>query len=385
MQSQFSTNWCSKLFCRLEEIEIRTRMRNSGRIKCLILSLSLLAFIYLLVFNFSTPADHKEFQEYLMKLRKISDNLAKNGWDEMISDRWKKHLEIDDHATMEGECKFENVVIALPGESLEENLWEYLSLLVIRNQWKSEKDYTLQVFLAPKTYRELSKILDRVHVNSIETYPPKCLDFRHAKILGHVNPLEPVRIPSSPQLFIVEKGGKRYKDLVKTDLNALRKSFILNRELVEKSQSRMLELRSTFQKNISGSTKENVFIVALHFGLSRVDVGVPQDFYKSSIKAASHLHKKVGVLLICPDDKLKFCKEEFPEDKNLKIIPASGDSEDFALLNLCDGNILHSNLGFLAAILNGGETSVFYRTSAKDYDPAIFVAKKKRKWFLVKK
>ncbi|XP_059618120.1 uncharacterized protein LOC132262737 [Phlebotomus argentipes] len=347
------------------------------KLKWLILTLSGLTFLYLLYFNFSTINDHKDFHIYLQKLKRISADLTRKGWDDSTVSQWQQSLEIQRKIEWKT-CDFNNVVVGLPGDSIDDHLWEYASLLVLKERWKSDKNVSMGVFLAPQTRRALVDILDEVHIDSLETYPSGCLDLKHANILGHVNSVEVEKTTvGKPRLFLLEKGAKRYKELSVTDLSQIRSYFVLNDDLLQEMKQSVFELREFFSRP---NDTDDVFLVGLHLGNNRIPHKVPENFYRMAIQSVKLWHEDVGVLVICPGEKMKFCEKTFDTEDPVKIIRSGGDqAKDFALLTLCDGNILHSDLGFLAALLNDGET-VVHQSHPPDNDPAVHMAHSRPRW-----
>ncbi|XP_055710889.1 uncharacterized protein LOC129806359 [Phlebotomus papatasi] len=347
--------------------------------KWLILILSGLTFIYLIFFNFTTINDNRDFQIYMEKLRVISENLVRKGWDDSTVAQWKISLEISKNSP-KGSCNFKNIVVALHGDSLEDYLWEYVSLLVLRERWKHEHNITIGVFLSPKSKRALGKVLFRVHLDSVKTHPSDCLDFKHAEILGNQDTPKFAKDPSRPQLFLLEPGAKRYPELVHTDLIWLKGGLILRKSLLSEAKNRMRRLKESFKRE---NDTNNIYLVALHLGINRIPLKVPLTFYKTAINTVLKWHEEAGFVIFCPKSKMSFCKDTFDEEEShLKIVQTKDEADDLAALTLFDGNIIRSDLGFLAALLNDGETLLF-QTHSTDNDPAAFVARYQPKWLLI--
>uniref|UniRef100_A0A1B0CMA5 Uncharacterized protein n=1 Tax=Lutzomyia longipalpis TaxID=7200 RepID=A0A1B0CMA5_LUTLO len=208
------------------------------RIEWLVLILSGCTFIYLLVLNFHTVNDHRDFAVYLQKLRMISDKLVRIGWDDTTVDQWRRSLEVHEDTAAQAHCMLNNIIIALPGETLQDHLWEYISLLVLRERWKNS-GISLGVFLAPKSKKALVDVLQKVHMDSVEEYSSSCLDFKQAKILGHETNVELEHHPIDiPRLFLLERGAKRYMEVIHGDLQWLRGTVVLKKTLQDEAKKK---------------------------------------------------------------------------------------------------------------------------------------------------
>uniref|UniRef100_A0A1L8DAA2 Putative membrane protein n=1 Tax=Nyssomyia neivai TaxID=330878 RepID=A0A1L8DAA2_9DIPT len=360
--------WCDSSSC------IRSRIMLVRRLKWLILILSSITFIYLIVFNYHTVNEHKDFSVYLQKLRIISDKLVSNGWDDTTVQQWRRSLEIP-RESPQGNCLLNNIIVALPGDSLEEYLWEYISLLVLRERWKSsEKSHniTLGVFLAPKAKKFLEEVLHRVHMDSLENFPSNCLDLKHARILGHTNDLEMLQHNQPiPRLFLLESSAKRYMEIVHGDLKWLRQTVVLKKTLQDDARKEISQLRKSYNTD--------TFLLGFHYGETHFPHPVEAYSYRGAWNTVQLWHKHIGVLLICPKYEMNYCKSNFSGDPRVRIISSSTQSHALSLLLLCHGTIVRSDLSFIGALLNDGETVVL-QSSVSEYDPAVEVAHRLPKW-----
>lgn len=154
---------------------------------------------------------------------------------------------------------------------------------------------------------------------------------------------------------------------------------MLKKSLLSEAKKRIRRLKESFKRENDTS----IYLVALHLGINRVPLKVPVTFYKRAIDTFRKWHEEAGIVIFCPKSKMSFCQDTFDEEEShLKIVQTKDEAQDLAALTLFDGNIIRSDLGFLAALLNDGDT-LLYQSHSTDNDPAAFVARYQPKWLLI--
>ncbi|XP_055549978.1 uncharacterized protein LOC129732774 [Wyeomyia smithii] len=356
-----------------------------ANLKPLILLVSLGTFIWLIVNTTNRP----EFTRHASRqqpeqLEEMKE--SENRWSEQTVQIFLSMLDIDGNATdlilRSDPCalKDEIVFTAFTADTLEEQLWQYFTLIALRqNLVLSEKgDLLVKPFLPLFSKQNLEFIFEKVPMEVIGDLPFNCYDIANALIV--TNSMEIPQPAKANQIYILDNGVRRYQDLVGAKWD--QEASILRVASVAYAYKQLAKLRD---KVIS---PRRVEFVGIHI---RREDSLPFEYYYRAIAFQRKLHQaRLIFVVICEDTQGKLCKRISAPEEEIYVLSEHekdqvGLGHDFALMTLCNHTIVSNDLGIFHALINGGDVVVYEfseEINRAQYVPWL-IASEKDRWYML--
>ncbi|XP_062541470.1 uncharacterized protein LOC134209505 [Armigeres subalbatus] len=338
-------------------------IRNN--IKPLILLTSLAVFVWLIVNTTNRP----EFTRHSQSIENVgSDNLENinpdQRWSKSSVDIFLRLLDIEGNVTdlvvqsQDEGCplKDEYIFSAFGADTLEENLWQYYTLIALRQNlaFSSEGGFIIVPYLPQSTKQRLDQIFEVVPMDIISELPFDCFDIGNAVIIN--SSTDVIRPQSRDQIHIMDTGTRRYRDLAVTDWKSENAMFSFR--ATNAASIRLSKLRDLGAK-IRPDNESGVEFVGIYI---RVDDSLPFDYFYRAITFQRKLHfARLIFVVICEDHQSKLCKRIHAPEEEIYVQPtkANDPAYDFALMSLCNHTIVSNNMGIFHALNNGGDVVVY--------------------------
>ncbi|XP_019531944.2 uncharacterized protein LOC109422982 [Aedes albopictus] len=336
-----------------------------NHIKPLILLTSFATFVWLIVSTTNRP----EFTRHSHSssdagVDSFADINPDQRWSKSSVDIFLRLLDIEGNLTslvvqsQDEMCplKDETVFSAFIDDSLEENLWQYYTLIALRQNlaFSSEGGFVIVPFLPQSTKQRLERIFDVVPMDIISDLPFDCYDIGNAVIIN--SSTEIMRPKSRDQIHILDSGTRRYRDLVATDWNS--ESSQLSLQAANVARQRLSRLRDLGVK-IRPDNQTGVEFVGIYIQL---DDSLPFDYFYRAITFQRKLHfARLIFVVICEDPQSALCERIHAPKEEIYVQPmkANNPGYDFALMSLCNHTIISNHMGIFHALNNGGDVVVY--------------------------
>ncbi|XP_055587079.1 uncharacterized protein LOC129739622 [Uranotaenia lowii] len=347
-------------------------IRNN--IKPLILLASLATFIWLVVSTtsrpeFKRPASKHQKANLSSGLSKESELQPSNRWSESSVEIFLSLLDIDANVTslvkdsQNEPCPLENEIIftALAAGELEESLWQYYTLLAMRQNAKlrAEKSFQILPFLPKSTRLQLEEIFAHVPMEVIGSLNFDCYDLAGANIINSASEIDPPK--RNNQIYILDTGTRRYGDLISADWNL--EKPMLRPDEAEAAQTRLRKLLE--DSPVQGYGQTTPEFVGIYI---QRDDELPFEYYYRAVAFQRKLHSvRLIFLVICEDPQGAICQKlNAPKEEIHILLSAAGTNPalEFALMVACNHTIISNHMGIFHALANGGDVVVYEHEDA---------------------
>lgn len=337
-------------------------IRNN--IKPLILLASFATFIWLIVSTTNRPeftrhssansVDHEGAPE-------VNPNLR---WSQSSVEIFLRLLDVDDNATalalqsLDEPCPLDDEIIfsAFSDDSLEEILWQYYTLIALRQNmaFSSRGGFKILPLLPRSTKEQLERIFSDVPMATVSDLPFDCYDIANAVIIN--SSTDVVRPQNRNQIQILDTGTRRYRDLAATDWGP--ENNMLTLQAANAAQQRLTKLRDQGAK-IRPENRSGVEFVGIYI---RQDDLLPFDYFYRAITFQRKLHyARLIFVVVCEEPQGKLCKQIHAPQEEVYVQPMKDNDPgfDFALMSLCNHTIISNHMGIFHALNNGGDVVVY--------------------------
>lgn len=344
-------------------------IRNN--IKPLILLTSFATFIWLIVSTTNRP----EFTRHASQPNGADGDSSLDvdpdlRWSRSSVEIFLHLLDLDDNVTalvahsQDDPCplKDETIFSAFIDDSLEENLWQYYTLVAVRQNmlFTSEGGFVIVPFLPQSTKQRLKRIFNEIPMSTVGDLPFDCYDIGNAAIINSSTDI--VRPQSPNQIYILDSGTRRYRDLAATDWGT--ESKMLTLQAANLAQQRLADLRG-LGANIRPNKQSEVEFVGIYI---RRDDFLPFDYFYRAITFQRKLHyARLIFVVVCEEPQGKLCKniDSLQEEVYVQPMKVNNPGFDFALMSLCNHTIISNHMGIFHALNNRGD-AVVYEFEAMD-------------------
>ncbi|XP_053682328.1 uncharacterized protein LOC128732909 [Sabethes cyaneus] len=331
-----------------------------ANIKPLILLASFGTFIWLIVSTTNRP----EFTRHAARQQLLAEDKIdfNNRWNENTVQIFLRMLDIrgnvTDLAKDSGACPLKDEVVftAFMGETLEEQLWQYFTLIALRQNAdvSDENKSQIKPFLSQFSKQQLQQIFENVPMEAIGDLPFDCYDIANALIV--ISSMDIPRPERVNQIFILDDGARRYQDLVATKWD--QETDMLRLASAESANHRLAKLRE--RSPLRENSAQGVEFVGIYI---RRDDHLPFEYYYRAIALQRKLHQaRLIFVVICEDAQGKLCKQIAAPAEEIYVQQAKAANEtghDFALMALCNHTIVSNELGIFHALISGGDVVVY--------------------------
>lgn len=304
-----------------------------------------------------TRHGNPELQQSYDQLRRLD---PKNRWSESSVQIFLNLLEIDTNVTALASrsqpcpLKTEIVFTAFIDDLLEETLWQYYTLIALRQigafQEPEMGGFRIAPFLPRSTKRQLERLFDDVPMEVIGELSFDCYDIGSTLV---VNSSTKISRPSNrDQLFILDNGARRYLDLTAADWGM--ENRMLQLAKADSARKRLSKLHE-----MSPVAKSDAEFVGIYI---RRDDLLPFDYYYRAIALQRNLHGgRLIFVVVCEEPRGKICQKLHAPAEQVYVQGSKADDpgHDFALMSLCNHTIVSNQLGIFHALNVGGEVVVY--------------------------
>ncbi|XP_055617020.1 uncharacterized protein LOC129762610 [Toxorhynchites rutilus septentrionalis] len=337
--------------------KILRRTLKSSPIATLILLVSFVTFVWLVVDTTSWLGSTRRDSPY----EKIADEVSlQSRWSESSVQIFFDLLEIETNITalliqdQVEPCplKGEIVFTAFVDDTLEGRLWQYYTLIALR-QSLTERGMRVKSYLPKTTKQRLEQLFTSVPMEVIGELSFDCYDMGSAHIISSTTDIPLPR--KQDQIYILDSGSRRYQNLIETDWS--REGQMLQ---ITKSSAAAEYLYKLTQK--SPSTR--LHHTALEFvGIYiRLDDALPFDYYYRAIAFQRKLQSaRLIFVVICEEPHGNLCQKINAPQEEVYVQPSGRQHPgyDFALMSLCNHTIISNQVGIFHALYNGRDTVVY--------------------------
>ncbi|XP_065084779.1 uncharacterized protein LOC135706990 [Ochlerotatus camptorhynchus] len=337
-------------------------IRNN--IKPLILLASFGTFIWLIVSTTNRPEFTRHSSQQNVDGDSSLDVNPDLRWSKSSIEIFLRLLDLDGNVTalvfqsQDEPCPLKDEIIfsAFGDDSLEENLWQYYTLVALRQNmaFSSEGGFVILPYLPQSTKQRLERLFDEVPMPTVSDLPFDCYDIGNAVIINSSTDI--VRPQSRNQIQILDSGTRRYRDLAATDWGSENTMFTL--QTASAARQRLSKLRNQGPK-IRPTNQSGVEFVGIYI---RRDDFLPFDYFYRAITFQRKLHYgRLIFVVICEEPQGKLCKKIHAPLEEVYVQPMKADDPgyDFALMSLCNHTIISNHMGIFHALNNGGDVVVY--------------------------
>lgn len=364
-------------------------IRNN--LKPLILLASLGTFLWLVVdttnrqeFTRHGNPEQQSGNDFLL-LRRVD---PKNRWSESSVQIFLDLLDLDTNVTAlvqrhREPCPLtsELVFSAFVDDLLEENLWQYYTLIALRQigafQEPEMGGLRIVPFLPRSTKRKLERLFDEVPMETIGDLSFDCYDIGGSIVVNSTTQI--TRPQRRDQLFILDNGARRYLDLTAADWGMENRMLSLTK--ADSARKRLAKLH-----DLSPPAKSDAEFVGIYV---RRDDLLPFDYYYRAIALQRNLHGgRLIFVVVCEEPQGKICQKLHAPAEQVFVQGSKLDDpgHDFALMSLCNHTIVSNQMGIFHALNAGGEVVVyeFEEPDARDRYLPWLMANEMDTWYMLR-
>ncbi|XP_058443436.1 uncharacterized protein LOC131425510 [Malaya genurostris] len=304
----------------------------------------------------------------------------RNRWNEKSVQTFLDMLDIEQNVTdlalQSEQCplKDEIVFTAFVGDTLEEALWQYYTLIA----FEQTSVLRIRPLLPRTTKQKLELLFQTVPMDIMDDLPFSCYDMGNAVILTSAMDIpEPER---SDEIYIIDRGARRYMDVVSTHWRKMMQA--LYPADVELATNHLHELRN---RRTASNTSEVEF-VGIYI---RREDRLPFDYYYRAITFQRKLHAAMLIFVVaCEDPEGNLCSKINAPAEEVYVHSSretSDSGRDFAMMSLCNHTIVSNEVGIFHALNSDGDVVVYEFSEPSEnvrYIPWL-VANELNRWYML--
>ncbi|XP_063709939.1 uncharacterized protein LOC134838355 [Culicoides brevitarsis] len=412
--------------------DITYKHKNSKfLVKCLLLSISLLVFVYLLINSINY---HKKYSESnnengnelkyelarQLRLRALLEQRYRAKWNYKTVHMYKIELGLEmdaetvkpvinetqitksvntttvtNHTTNQWHDptiaipQHLSLACAFPGNSLHDQMWEYLSMFALQQQFPENIFATLSV----KTHNRLVTLLQTINMTAINKVASH-YDLANARIMGHTTPVLPeIEVVEGKRVpLLLEKFAKRHGEIINANVTNFRQFFQFGRRFVAKGMRELHRIKLRYGFN---ETDDDLQYVGVYIDK---DTTMPLKYFANAFSHFLEHNSRTLFLVFCSPDAMSHYNEDStfhlpailqPFQSNTYLTTTTTtkgvDAEimEFILMSLCNATIVSNTYGALQALLNGGNATFGrpdYSSSTREYFIPYIMGQKIANW-----
>jgi len=242
------------------------------------------------------------------------------------------------------------IIAAIPGIDIEDYLWEYLSMLAIRQVYGENEGRKINTYLSRRSIEQLQRIFQRINFTDLGSVSDRCYRLHEAILVENGNIIFFNTDLHFKSLFLLGEGERRYKEIVESDIRKYREYFVLNKHF---KQMALLEI-ANFKAQLE------IISEAPIVGMYIQTLQLPSTYYERAMEFLRKIHNNPIFLVVCPSYLIRECRERFSRT-DTGVIKSHSTELELAIMTMCNHTIVENEFGILAALIKQyeGNTIVY--------------------------